>query len=131
LKHHLEILYVILHDFMEIALLRIITARGRCFWGEKETLHNISDAGLFQFYGRNIFLIDNWQDSALDQVPILIQRNWNERLYVDLPYRSLLVCIKVLIIICLNRDTYQRSNGVCQLLGKIRFLMSESRTGHG
>jgi hypothetical protein len=116
---------------MEIALLRIITARSRCFWGEKESLHNISDAGLFQFYGRNIFLIDNWQDSALDQVPILIQRNWNERLYVDLPYRSLLVCIKVLIIICLNRDTYQRSNGVCQLLGKIRFLMSESRTGHG
>jgi pimeloyl-ACP methyl ester carboxylesterase len=97
-------------------------APARSLGREKEALRGVAKARLGARVAKDIVLRDDGQDRAQDQVPILADGDWDNRL--DVECESVAVSRPDIIVpVCLEGHADQRRDGIRELFGELRGLI--------
>lgn len=92
-----------------------------CLGGEEETLQRVRQTGLGG--GANdVLLVNDRQDGARDDVPVLAESNRDDWLDVDLVLKAVAVGASAPVEVILDRSAGQSRDGVGELLGELGSL---------
>jgi hypothetical protein len=89
---------------------------GRC--DERQALRHVAEAGLVPGFTRYFVLPVDWNDCARNHVPIVIERDRNHRLDIDIGLAAASRSV-TLVMVELHRHADHRSEWVGQLLRQV------------
>ena len=81
-------------------------------------MNNIANTGLTHTHYRDIILVYDRQYGSRDQVPFVIECDWNDWLDIDPPGRTIFSRADVFIVIRLDRHTDKQATGLASFLAR-------------
>src|SRR5689334_21094890 len=87
--------------------------------GKEEALRRIALSRLGASTWKDIVLVDQRQDCARDEVPVIVQSEGNDWLNVHIPLRTVLGRTDSAIVVELEGYADQRRDGIGELLGEL------------